>query len=502
MVVEVRHLDLGTRHALKVLQIHSPWLYDRLLTEGRIQATLRDRHVCRVTDVIRVGDAPGLVMELIEGPPLELLLANYQPNLNQIDALARGILAGVCAAHASGLVHRDLKPANILLEIDASDPSGFVQIVPKVADYGLAKTLGEIGSGGKNATRSGMTLGTPCYMAPEQFRNAKRADHRADQFSIGCILYELVSGMRPFDGETPIEIYESSSAGRFRPVREVAPSIPGRMADTITRALAPSPDARFPDCAALLEAWCDGVEQSALSGAWEPEHITLVRSLVRAPLLHSTTSIPDRAAPSPGLTAVPPEETHPPVASSASSEIAAPSRASAPSPPKPPALDSVLAPSVASIAGLSALALLAGIGLSVSLLALVLALWLLPPDPLAEAALPIAPLPPPSPAPEAPAPPVSPAPPAPAPAVAPPAPARPTPPRPAAPTATVSVRGVERAWLVDSDGRQHKPGPLPAGSYILQVFFDPTTPTRVLTLELAPNQQREIQCETSLRICR
>ena len=200
VVVEVRHLDLGTRHALKVLQVHAPWLHARLLTEGRIQASLRDNHVCRVTDVIRVGDAPGLVMELVDGPPLELLLANYQPNLDQIDHLARGILAGVRAAHAAGLVHRDLKPANILLEISEQED----QVIPKVADYGLAKTLGELGSGGRNTTRSGATLGTPSYMAPEQFRNAKYADQRADLFSIGCILYELVTGMRPFAGETPL----------------------------------------------------------------------------------------------------------------------------------------------------------------------------------------------------------------------------------------------------------------------------------------------------------
>ncbi|MEQ1507807.1 MAG: serine/threonine-protein kinase, partial [Myxococcota bacterium] len=294
-VVEVRHVDLGTRHALKVLQLYAPWLHERLIHEGRIQALLRSPHVCRVTDVVRVGDAPGLVMELVDGPSLEVMLASYQPNLDQIDHLARGILAGVEAAHAAGLVHRDLKPGNVLLEVCGAE------VVAKVADFGLAKTLHDaLDTRGNHTTRSGTTLGSPSYMAPEQFRDAKRADRRADLFSVGCVLYELIAGMRPFDGETPLEVYQRTSSGVYRPLQEVAPNVPTRMAAAIARALAPDPHDRWPDCAALRAAWTDGTDDGALAAVWEPSHVALLRSLgPNAPAVRSTVSIVGRPLPAP-----------------------------------------------------------------------------------------------------------------------------------------------------------------------------------------------------------
>jgi serine/threonine protein kinase len=515
VVVEVRHVDLGTRHALKVLQIHAPWLHQRLLTEGRIQAQLRGKHVCRVTDVVRVGEAPGLVMELVDGPPLEVMLTTYQPNLDQIDHLARGILAGIRVAHDAGLVHRDLKPANVLLEITDTE------VVPKVADYGLAKALGELGNSGRDTTRSGVTLGTPSYMAPEQFRNAKHADQRADQFSLGCLLYELVSGLRPFPGETPVEVYEAAQAGRFRPLREVAPNVPRRMAEAVTRSLQPHPDDRFPDCAAFAEVWCDGIEDDELEGVWEPEHLALVRSLgPRSPLVHSTASIrshpPTIEAPArSGPTAIP--DLPPRPSSEEHSELGA---TTPPPPPLHSRMELLSSPGArwAGVAGLSMLGAASGLAVALMMgVILIGGIWWSVSEGPAPAPVP-APLPEPVPEPVP-----EPIPPVPAPALVPaPGPELPQPPKPVptepapvapapvpVPTpqvdthdATVEVLGAERAWLVDSAGVRFKPGKLPPGQYNVQVFFEPSRATRVLTIDLAPQEHREIKCDMVLRVCR
>jgi serine/threonine protein kinase len=512
VVVEVRHVDLGTRHALKVLQVHAPWLYDRLINEGRIQAQLRGKHICRVTDVVRVGEAPGLVMELVDGPPLEVMLTTYQPNLDQIDHLARGILSGIRVAHDAGLVHRDLKPANVLLEITDTE------VVPKVTDFGLAKTLGELGGTGRDTTRSGVTLGTPSYMAPEQFRNAKHADQRADQFSLGCLLYELVSGLRPFPGETPVEVYEAAQAGRFRPLRDVAPSVPRRMAEAITRALQPHPDDRYPDCATFAEVWCDGIEEEELEGVWEPEHLALVRTLApRSAVMHSTASIqshpPTIEGPVPsGPTAIPEGKAH------AGSTTPPP-----PLLPRPTAANSVLLTSSsarwAGVAGLSMLSALGGVAVALMLgVILVGGIWWsqtsrqpAPVPALPEPVAPVLPAPAPEPATPIPAPVLVPQQPRPVvpvePAPVEPAPVEPAPvpiptPQPETDDANIAVIGVERAWLVDRSGVRFKPGTVPPGHYNVQVFFEPSRATRVLEIDLAPREHREIKCDMVLRVCR
>ena len=149
VVYHVTHVALGTEHALKVLSVTSPVIRDRMLQEGRVQASLRHLNVVAVTDVLDVNGAPGLLMEHIEGPSLEAALEKFQIPLASAEALFVGIVNGVRQAHHHGLVHRDLKPANVLL---ASTPDGFV---PKVTDFGLAKVIAEAGAVGTGHTRAG-----------------------------------------------------------------------------------------------------------------------------------------------------------------------------------------------------------------------------------------------------------------------------------------------------------------------------------------------------------
>jgi serine/threonine-protein kinase len=247
VVYRVRHQTLGTRHALKVLSITSDVIRERMLTEGRVQATLQHPNVVEVTDVLDVDDAPGLLMEYVEGPSLDKALEKYRINRASAETLFLGIAAGVSQAHQHGLVHRDLKPANVLL---ARTSDGFV---PKVTDFGLAKVLAEARGKEEGHTRSGVALGTPAYMAPEQVRDARTVDRRADVFTLGCILYELMTGRRAFPGEDTIAIYNQILDGRYVPPRHFVPELEDRVDNAIKGALIIDRELRIPDTDTLLQ---------------------------------------------------------------------------------------------------------------------------------------------------------------------------------------------------------------------------------------------------------
>src|SRR6188768_3066809 len=177
VVYRVRHRDLGTLHALKVLTVGRPTIRDRLLQEGRAQAGLRHPNLVGVTDVIRVDGSMALVMEFVDGPDLGKWLSRYRrASTDECRVLLRGLCDGLGLAHARGIVHRDLKPQNVLLE---RTPAGFRA---KITDFGIAKILEDVA--GPRTTKSNVAMGTPHYMAPEQVRDAASADHRADVFAL------------------------------------------------------------------------------------------------------------------------------------------------------------------------------------------------------------------------------------------------------------------------------------------------------------------------------
>ena len=247
VVYRVRHASLGTAHALKVLSVTSPIIRKRMMQEGQVQAALRHLNVVAVTDVLDVNGDPGLLMEYIEGPALDEALQQYRLDPSAAELLFLGILSGVRHAHRHGLVHRDLKPANVLL---ARTEEGFV---PKVTDFGLAKVLQsqkEIGH-----TRAGVAMGTPAYMAPEQIRDASTVDQRADIFSLGAILYELVTGQRAFPGEQALSVYNAVIDGAYRPPREHAPNLPDHLEAAIRGCLVIDREYRIPDCGTLLSVF-------------------------------------------------------------------------------------------------------------------------------------------------------------------------------------------------------------------------------------------------------
>ncbi|MFT5585271.1 MAG: serine/threonine protein kinase [Cognaticolwellia sp.] len=252
VVYAAQHIELGSLHAIKVLMITTQHLRDRALQEGRIQAGLNHPNIVSVSDVIRLQGAPALVMELVRGPSLEGYLHEVRPTFNQIDSLARGVLEGLVQVHHSGRIHRDLKPANVLLAVENG------AVVAKLADFGLAKILS---GDGLSHSRTGVTMGTPAYMAPEQFRDAKNVDKRADIFSVGVLLYELCTGAMPYpSGEAGdmISLFRAIEAGQYvRPSKRVL-DLPMRMERAISKALHADPEHRHDSVEELMEAWCDG----------------------------------------------------------------------------------------------------------------------------------------------------------------------------------------------------------------------------------------------------
>ena len=290
-VFRVRHNALGSLHALKLLKLHGDSIRRRLVTEGQVQAALRHPNIVAVTDVVFIGEQPALVMDLVEGPTLEDWLAEYQPAQEEAEALFRGVLSGVARAHRAGLVHRDLKPGNVLLD----NADGV--LIPKVADFGLAKVLDE--DENLSMTRSGVAMGTPQYMAPEQIRNAKDVDQRADIWALGCILYQLVTGVRPFENEDIIELYSLIGKADYVPANTLVPGLPERCSRAIDGCLVADRANRIADCDTLRQILGGGTPVESVPGGVSRLSGTLTRAhAARASrLVPAVTAMPSAGFP-------------------------------------------------------------------------------------------------------------------------------------------------------------------------------------------------------------
>jgi serine/threonine protein kinase/tetratricopeptide (TPR) repeat protein len=253
VVYRVRHRALGTAHALKLVGAMSSSSRERLLREGRMQGQLQHPNVVAVTDHLEIQGVPAIVLELVDGPPLSHLVGSAL-SVPQLDALGAGILAGVAAAHQLGLVHRDLKPGNVLVAVENH------KAVPKVTDFGLAVDP----ASDDRATRSGVTLGTPQYMSPEQVRSARDVDARADVWALGVLLYELATGSLPFDDDDRFALFQKITSGDHVPLRDRRPDLPARMIDTVESALQVDRADRPADAAALLSTWSPETRQAAV----------------------------------------------------------------------------------------------------------------------------------------------------------------------------------------------------------------------------------------------
>ncbi|OYW17598.1 MAG: hypothetical protein B7Z55_12220, partial [Planctomycetales bacterium 12-60-4] len=176
---------------------------------------------------------PYLVMEYIRGKTLQQRLDEHGPlDLSDVLRLGKQIADGLAAAHAQGLIHRDIKPGNILLE-------GGVNERVKITDFGLARTADDA-----SMTQSGLIAGTPMYMAPEQALGQK-LDQRADLFSFGSVLYQMLSGRPPFRAPTTIAVLKRVAEDQPRPIQEIIPEVPTWMCEIVGHLHAKNPDDRY-----------------------------------------------------------------------------------------------------------------------------------------------------------------------------------------------------------------------------------------------------------------
>ncbi len=233
MGVVLRAFDEKLRRAvaLKVMAPHlagSASARDRFVREGRALAAVSHDNVLAVHAVEDAGPVPFLVMPFIDGQTLQAKLKPGAPlPVAEVVRVGREVAAGLAAAHARGLVHRDVKPTNILLE------SGSGRV--KVSDFGLAR-----GAGDTSLTHSGLIVGTPEYMSPEQAAGTK-VDHRSDLFSLGTVLYTLCAGRSPFRAETTLAVLRRVCEDTPRPLREINPEVPDWLEAIIARLHAKSP---------------------------------------------------------------------------------------------------------------------------------------------------------------------------------------------------------------------------------------------------------------------
>jgi eukaryotic-like serine/threonine-protein kinase len=208
-VYRARDTKLGRDVAIKILPSQftaDPERRVRFAREARLLATLNHPHIGAIYGLEESDGVTALVLELVEGPSLADRLARGPLPVAEALAIARQIAAALDAAHQKGIVHRDLKPANVVLQAESGSAS---DARAKVLDFGLAKTLMLPGHGqgtvtedrSSAGTAEGRVLGTPAYMSPEQARG-QALDKRTDIWAFGCVLFEMLSGQRPFEGGT------------------------------------------------------------------------------------------------------------------------------------------------------------------------------------------------------------------------------------------------------------------------------------------------------------
>ncbi|MET0285940.1 MAG: serine/threonine-protein kinase [Polyangiales bacterium] len=247
VIYEARHRALGKRVAVKMLLPHHAVceeLSQRFQREGEAASLLDHPNAVAVLD--GGSDARGtpfLVLEYLEGEDLGTVLAREgRLDVERTVDLLLPMIAAIAAAHDLGIVHRDLKPENLFLTRRHG------HVVPKVLDFGISKT-NEAES--LKLTRSESLLGTPHYMSPEQAQGAGQADARTDQFAIGVMLYECVTGRCPFEGNSLFAVLAAIVGGALTPPSELVPGLDPVYEAIVTRALNKEPEARFPDLRAL-----------------------------------------------------------------------------------------------------------------------------------------------------------------------------------------------------------------------------------------------------------
>ncbi len=251
-VISARHIELGEMVALKFLRpeaLAHAELVERFAREARAAAKIRSEHIANVFDVGTLSDGtPFIVMEYLDGKDLADYL--HQEGALPISVAVEYIMQAceaLAAAHANGIVHRDIKPENLFLTQQAQ---GMHTI--KVLDFGISKIA--LPRGKRDLVRTQMALGSPVYMSPEQIRRSDQVDARSDIWAVGCVLFELLTGVTAFDEPSLLELSAAILEREPVPLQTLRPDATEELEEVVLRCLAKNPDDRYQNVAELAAA--------------------------------------------------------------------------------------------------------------------------------------------------------------------------------------------------------------------------------------------------------
>jgi tRNA A-37 threonylcarbamoyl transferase component Bud32 len=265
VVVAAQHVQLDERVAIKFLlpaMLDNQDVVGRFAREARAAVKIKSEHVARVSDVGSLENgSPYMVMEFLDGVDLAAWIQQRGPlPIEQAVDFVVQACVGVASAHAIGIVHRDLKPGNLFC-LRGNDG----QFVIKVLDFGISKVTNASDSRG-SMTHTAAVMGSPYYMSPEQMVSAKDVDGRTDIWALGVVLYELLTGTRPFTGESLPEIAIKVATASFPPLRSFRPDAPSGLDSVVLKCLEKDKKRRYANVAELALALADfGSKQSGSS---------------------------------------------------------------------------------------------------------------------------------------------------------------------------------------------------------------------------------------------
>jgi len=242
MVFKAQDLKLGRTVALKFLPpelTRDPESKERLIFEARALSSIQHKNICVIHDIDETDDAVVFIsMEWLEGETLRKKIEAGPLPINEVVHIASQVAQGLAKAHATGIIHRDIKPANIIITEDRT---------VKILDFGVAKVFGR-----GLLTNAGTTPGTVAYMSPEQTRG-QSVDQRTDIWALGVVLYESITGQRPFTADYDQAVMYAIMNEKHRPVSALRADIPAPFEQIINRCLEKLPAARYRDAGALVD---------------------------------------------------------------------------------------------------------------------------------------------------------------------------------------------------------------------------------------------------------
>ena len=293
-VISARHIELGEMVALKFLRpeaLAHAELVERFAREARAAAKIRSEHIANVFDVGTLTDGtPFIVMEYLDGKDLADYL--HQEGALPISVAVEYIMQAceaLAAAHANGIVHRDIKPENLFLTQQAQ---GMHTI--KVLDFGISKIA--LPRGKRDLVRTQMALGSPVYMSPEQIRRSDQVDARSDIWAVGCVLFELLTGVTAFDEPSLLELSAAILEREPVPLQTLRPDATEELEQVVLRCLTKNPDDRYQNVAELAAALYPFGPRRARISAERCYHILKNAGMVEAELALASAFPPPLAS--------------------------------------------------------------------------------------------------------------------------------------------------------------------------------------------------------------